>query len=326
MSEPVTIHGGGLAGTTLAWALHHRGTAVRLIDFFAPSSASRIAAGLMTPITGKRLNASHRWHDFHPTAIRFYRRVEAELGVPVYQNLPIHRVFTSESEAAKLDLSNELAAALPGVPEAIRAPYGGFAMPTAGRLDVPGYIRTSHEQFKRCGIISDTRVSSDGLHVYCEGHTGTPHPAFAAVPMRPAKGEILTVRLVGLGAECAFNRGGYWLVPTDRPALFHFGATYSWEELDNLPTESARRELEAQLQLLLRVAYTVVDHRAAVRPIATQQKPRLGLHPCDPRLGYFNGLSSKGALLAPYYAEMFARFLTTGEPIDTDVDVANALA
>ncbi|MFY7875920.1 MAG: FAD-dependent oxidoreductase, partial [Pirellula sp.] len=50
--------GGGLAGCAVAWQAHFRGLKVLLIDRQDPDSSSRVAAGLVTSITGTRAAAS----------------------------------------------------------------------------------------------------------------------------------------------------------------------------------------------------------------------------------------------------------------------------
>ena len=90
------IVGAGIAGTTLAWALVRRGRTVRLIDREPPSTASRVAAGLLTPITGKKPVVSWRWHQLRPAAERFYRQVEVTVGRRFFHSRPILRVMTSE--------------------------------------------------------------------------------------------------------------------------------------------------------------------------------------------------------------------------------------
>ncbi|MEO1998698.1 MAG: FAD-dependent oxidoreductase, partial [Planctomycetaceae bacterium] len=69
------IVGQGLAGTALAWSLTWRHRNILVVDRSRPSSASRVAAGLITPITGQRLTPTWRYNEFWPAAVEFYRRV-----------------------------------------------------------------------------------------------------------------------------------------------------------------------------------------------------------------------------------------------------------
>jgi 2-polyprenyl-6-methoxyphenol hydroxylase-like FAD-dependent oxidoreductase len=53
--EEVLIVGQGLAGTLLSWWLHKAGIPFKVIDQQDPNSASARAAGLINPVTGRRL-------------------------------------------------------------------------------------------------------------------------------------------------------------------------------------------------------------------------------------------------------------------------------
>jgi glycine oxidase len=96
------IVGQGLAGTVLAWQLRFRGVRVLVLDDPKPMTASRIAAGLVTPITGQRLVPSWRFSEFWPVAVEFYRRVERETGVMFFREVPMVRLFKSEAERERI--------------------------------------------------------------------------------------------------------------------------------------------------------------------------------------------------------------------------------
>src|SRR5215831_5042312 len=91
------VIGQGLAGTTLAWELRRRGFRVLVVDREAGGS-SRIAAGLITPVTGKRLAKSWRWDELYPAALAFYRSLEAETGASFFHQRPSVRLFADEAE------------------------------------------------------------------------------------------------------------------------------------------------------------------------------------------------------------------------------------
>ena len=66
------IVGHGLAGATLAWQLQKLGQTIAVVDREAPNTASRVAAGLISPISGKRNAASYRFDEFWKEAKEFY--------------------------------------------------------------------------------------------------------------------------------------------------------------------------------------------------------------------------------------------------------------
>src|ERR1700754_85545 len=65
------IVGQGLAGTALAWHLRWRRFRVLVLDRRDAVTSSRVAAGLLTPITGKRLALTWRFADLWPEAVAF---------------------------------------------------------------------------------------------------------------------------------------------------------------------------------------------------------------------------------------------------------------
>lgn len=325
------IIGQGLAGTTLAWQLRWRGCRVCVVDREAAVTSSRIAAGLMTPVTGQRFAQTWRLHEVWPAADAFYRRIESELGMRVFHPGPMIRLFNDVAERAAFELrEGTILRGLVRRPIAVReewfaAPHGGFEMPAAGRLDVPRYLDRSRDIFARDGgyraadidpsdiAVSPTEVRmpqvgiTAGRVIFCQGFDAARNSWFPKIPFNAAKGEILTVRIPDLMEDRVINRG-IWLAPEGN-GMFRVGSTYDRDRLNCEPTPRGREEIIAKLRAFLRLPFEVIDHRAAVRPIMLDQKPAFGLHPEHPRLGYFNGLGSKGSLQAPFFAEEFAKTL-----------------
>ncbi len=334
--------GGGLAGTTLAWALRRRGLSFTMIDKAEAVTSSRVAAGLMTPITGKRLTKTWRHDDLFPFAADFYRSVEAETGASFYHPRSIVRIFSKPSEAAKFAARRHEFGDLVRDPEPpldaawFRDPPGGFEMPTAAQLDVPAYLDASRLHFEKCGRSvegdvspEDVRIDDSGVSlprfglraehiVFCQGFAAARNPLTEFLPFRAAKGEILTVRMADFPERRILN-DGHWLAPCG-PDLWRFGATYSWDDLTNDPTVAGLSELEIALGKMLDRSFEVVDQQAAVRPIVEGRRPVLGFR-SGSRVGVFNGLGSKGALLAPFFAAQLADAIAGLGTLDPDVDV-----
>ena len=59
LPDPIMICGQGLAGTLLAWELVRLGSRVVVVDPGETVTSSKVAAGIVTPITGKRVALSH---------------------------------------------------------------------------------------------------------------------------------------------------------------------------------------------------------------------------------------------------------------------------
>lgn len=343
------IVGQGLAGTTLAWQLRWKGFRVVVVDRGAAVTSSRVAAGLITPITGRRLAKSWRFDEFFAAACDFYPRVETAVGEQFFARRPVVRLFRDDRERAIFDdrAGRDFRGLIDPDPPAVNgdwfaASLGGFTMTAIGQLAVARYLDASREVFRtdsgyRTGQVwgrDDLVIEPDGVRlpglgvtarrvVFCQGFDAARDPLFVGVPFAPAKGDILTLRVPGLAEDRVINRG-VWLAPADG-GLYRAGSTYDRDRLDDTPTPAAREEIAGRLREFLRLPFEVVGHAAAVRPIVDERKPVLGLHPASDRVGFFNGLGSKGSLLAPFYAAHLAGFLAGDHPLDPDVDLRRVL-
>jgi glycine oxidase len=346
-SVDVIVIGQGLAGATLAWQLRRRGQRVVVIDREAATSSSRIAAGLITPVTGKRLAKSWRWNELYPAAVAFYRAIEDKTGASILHQKASVRLFADEAE--RDEYQKRAAGMLAGLVrdaeinrDWLLAPFGGFEMPEAARLDVLRYLDVSRDLFRQDDGYAradvdpgrDLELLADGVRirrlnleartlVFCRGFTPDRDPWFGSIRFNAAKGEILTLRIPGLAEDRVVHRG-IWLAPVGGD-VFRAGSTYEWHDLTSTPTAVGRAEIESRLRAFLRLPVEVIDHRAAVRPVIDAGFPMLGRHPQWPQLAYFNGLGSKGSLLAPFCAEQLAACLAGERAPEAEVDVRKAL-
>jgi len=214
-------------------------------------------------------------------------------------------------------------------PTAFTAPHGGFEMASAGRLDVIRYLDASRAVFTRDGgfrlaAIDPTRdleLTSDGVRcaglgieagqvVFCDGLAASANLWCASLRFTPAKGELLTLRIPGLAESRVIHRG-VWLSPMGGD-LFRAGATYDRADHTLSPTVAGREQIINQLRAFLRLPFEVVGHEVGIRPVVEGGKPVFGTHPEHPQFAFFNGLGSKGALLAPYFAARLVERLTSG--------------
>lgn len=342
------IVGQGLAGTCLAWRLRRLGRRVLVLDSRSIASSSRIAAGLITPVTGQRLAKSWRLDEFWPVAVLFYRGIEAETGRRFFHPGPMIRLFTDASEQGRYrnreqTLLRGLVVPLspPLNPDDFDAASGGFLMPTAARLDVQEFLDASRERFLADGSFREATLDPaqdveripDGVRIppqdvtargviFCQGFAATGNPWFPQMPFNPVKGEILTMRIPDLSETRVIHRG-IWLAPAAN-GLYRAGATYEREQIDAVPTTAGREEICRRLRELLRRPFEVVDHHAGVRPVIRESRPVLATHPLHgSRIAIFNGLGSKGSLIAPYFAEELAQHLVADRPLERSLGFPN---
>ena len=213
-------------------------------------------------------------------------------------------------------------------PTEFATPHGGAVMQPAARLDVPAYLRASHADFAARDSYerADVPVTADiaatlGARcvAFCQGYGA--NPLFPAVKFAASKGEILGLRIPGLTEGRTVNRHGQWLTRVG-PESYRAGSTYGRAALDEAPTPAGRAAILAALAQSLRLPVEVTDHVAAVRPIIEVSRPVVAVHPDTPAWAYLNGLGSKGALTAPFFAAMLADHLATGAPLEPGVGLA----
>jgi len=312
------IVGQGLAGTCLAWEFWQRGVDFMLVD--RGGGSSRVAAGMVNPITGKNFEPSWRIAEFLPQALDFYAMVGGWIGREIWQPLPVLRLAGSANEWAKITSKLGEPAVVPWVDGEVAAPagwVGAVSVRGGGRLDVAALMDGSREFFRDrgCYQVGDV-VGAAPNKIWCDGSIGLMDGRFG--DHRCAKGEILTVRAPAWDATRIRVGAGGWLVPVG-DGCFRIGSTYEWNQLDDLPTERGLQRVREIAGRLGGEDYEILLHDAGVRPILRRSQPLIG-----PVVGggwMFNALGSKGSLYAPGMARRLVRWLVDGIAPEAEVDL-----
>lgn len=326
MHADILIVGQGLAGTLLAWEFERAGIPFTIVDTGHAAAATLAAAGIINPITGRRLVKSWRIDSLLPAARAAYREIEAVLGVPLWHEMRVRRRFADERERAvwhDKHARGEL------------QPYGGagdedgFWIEGAARVDLPRLLAAARARWETSGRLRTE--TSDGaraterheLVIDCTGRATALAREFSFVPWEFSHGEVLELDVKGapLEPDVILNRR-HWVVPTG-PATALVGATHEPGKREPGPTAAGRAVLEASARELLGEArtWTVRVQRAGLRVNLPDKHPVAGRHPANPRLGLVNGLGAKGALWAPMLARQWVNHLTEGVPFDAAVDM-----
>ena len=342
----VLIVGQGLAGTLLSAALMERGMRVLVVDDGHCSSSTRMAAGLLNPVTGMRFTKLRQAERFIPAALHTYRELERHWGVGFYHARPLLRIFRSERQRSDWmkrlrcpEYAGYLRVPLPPdeIPAGLHAPFGAGPQQQTGYLDTPVFLDAGRRWLLRknalfAGVFdwSMLQLGADDVHwrevtarwvIACEGYRGEQNPWFGWLPFRPCKGQILTLETPDTIPEWILNRGT-WLLPVGAGRA-RIGATYEREDIGSGPTAAARESLLRDARELFegRVRWDLCDEAVGVRPGTRDRMPLVGLHPRHPQLGMFNGFGSKGVLMAPYYARCLAAALFEGAALPEEVSL-----
>lgn len=326
------LAGQGVAGTVLAWEMKQAGLKIAVFDDGRADAASRLAAGIINPLSGRLFEVSWQYETVYPLAKATYRAMEAEMGISVFTERDIWNVWPS---AQMRDAFAENPTPYSEQPSALRydgllsAPFGAGIVKGAN-VDLATLLPAwaSYAGARRETLDpAQVRITGNGVEykdlqakalIFCEGAASPKNPWFGKLKFHPNKGEALIIRLPFDTSDII--KKGVTLVPLG-DQTFWAGATFVWDYQDTAPTAEARAQIESQLQQLLLTPYEVLGHRAAVRPAGPDRRPMAGIHPHIPQLGIFNGMGSKGCSLAPWCARKFVANLMNGEAMPPEIDI-----
>ena len=346
------IVGYGLAGALFSWRwIKESGRSAVIVDPLPSMNSSRAAAGILNPVTGKRLVKSWNVDAMLPAARKTYREIEAALGKPFFHDKTIRRIYQSEEEVKRWDkrmkqehYQSFLGQRFPpdSLPESIQDPLGSFEILGVGNLDTDAFLDAMQVwAFEEDLLLQETfdydelQISTTGVRwkqwtadrvIFCEGYRATQNPWFSWLPFNLAKGEILTLSGVDLGTENILSKHKWVLPMTDQ--RFISGSTWSWDSLNETPTIQGKTALLQGLSQMIHSPETlqIHHHRAGVRPCTRDRHPFIGQHPEHKSLYIFNGFGSKGALMIPLLAEEFCDYLLSGKPFNPEADIRRVVS
>ncbi len=337
------IVGQGLAGSLLACLLQMKRKKVLVIDNAHRTAASLSAAGILNPITGKRLNRPFLIDRLLEHAFTIYPSIEQFLGASFFRRRKILRLLQSADELrhwkdrlASGDYSKYLGSIDCPRFTSVENWFGGFEIAVAGQLDVADFIRHARDKFAATGRLIESEFDYDELRfsehgvgwrfytakavVFCEGYKLRENPFFKSIQLNPAKGEMLTLRARNFSDDRIIQRGK-WLFRSTMDEI-KAGTTYTWDQLNETPTQIARNEIEQSIRQFTNFDFEVIDQTAGVRPvIRVDNRPIVGTHPENRRVAVLNGFGSKGVLQAPFASMQLIGNLERGEPVHPEFDV-----
>lgn len=320
-----------------------------VIDEPRASAASRVAAGLLNPVAGKRFAKSWLADTFIPAADAFYDELEAHFGRQLFIHKPIYKIFSSIEEQntwmAKSADSSWGEYILDTHTQSINQPdiddpYGGIMIGRGGYLQVAEMLDLLTQELLEQKMMLPERFDVEQLQlteggvrykdaeaahlIFCEGFQVVNNPYFKWLPIQPTKGEVLEVQTENYDPECIYNKAVY-VVPVG-DGRFKIGATYNWRQPDEEPTPQGQEELTERFGQITTQPFHVTGHWAGIRPAVRDRRPLAGTHPQFAQLSVFNGMGSKGVLMAPYLAQRFAAALAGTEEVMPEIHILRYLS
>lgn len=230
---------------------------------------------------------------------------------------------------------------------AFRDELGSFSIHGAGHLDLHTFLLALQKHQQQAGLrlpgtldysrlavgrneVSYNREFMARAVIFCEGIGILANPWFCHLPFYPVKGESLLFESRKLTLPATIFHHHKWIIP-EGSHRFRVGSTYDRGVVEPgqnttlradafTPSATGTMELLTALDHMLTkpVSPNLLERSAGVRPATRDRLPYLGPHPQQPQLYVFNGLGSKGALMAPWLATRLADFLTTGSELPAD--------
>lgn len=333
------IVGGGMAGVLCAHQMHNNRQKVLMFTDPNTPSASYIAAGTWNAIAFKRFVLSWRAEEFLQEMKEQYRDLEKLLGISIYQSFQVKKLITSGDELnlwnkqAKSEMKDFM------VPDPVEAKYpqGLYLgeVKQTGRIVLDLLIDKYHKYLEERNSIQFEKFSYDELTherdcwtykgieckgvIFCEGAHNINNPFFSWLPLKPAKGDVITVSAPGLGQDYILKKN-IFVLPLGND-MYQVGATYDWKDLSWETSQTAVNFLTKKLKTIVNVPFKVIEKKAGIRPTAHDRRVLMGEHPDNKGLYVLNGLGTKGVLLAPLAAKELGAHVLKDKKINEQMDI-----
>lgn len=345
MQTEFLIVGQGIAGTFLSYYLYKEKKSFLVIDDHDTNAPSRLAAGIINPVTGRRMVTVWLAEDVMPFAQQAYEEIGNTLGVTAISQKNIIDFFPNpfmrESFLKRLKEGNEYTRPVANeeaFKQHFRYEFGcGEILPVyTAHLEIllPAWRKKLQQQgclveetFDNAllkpgnGNITYKDITATRI-IFCDGSAGAANALFKQLPFAPNKGEALVAEIPGLPDNFLFKKS-MLLAPLKGAGndVFWIGSNYIWDFKNADPTPAFRADTEKTLKDWLKVPFTILEHRSGIRPATLERRPFVGLHPHAAYAGILNGMGTKGCSLAPFFAHQLTGHLLHGTPIHPEADI-----
>jgi glycine/D-amino acid oxidase-like deaminating enzyme len=338
----IIIIGQGITGTFLSYHLQKNNLSFLIIDEAKTNTASKAAAGIINPITGRRMVKTWMIEKLMAFAKNAYLQIEKELNINCITETKIIDFFpTPQMRNAFLKKFEE-------DPEHLKLPsnendqrenfnydlgYGEIEpvlLININELLTTFRNKLLNENFliEEYFDINELKVSENKTQykditadkiIFCDGIESFSNPYFKNLPFAPNKGEALIAEIEGFPSNYIFKKG-INIVPW-KENLFWIGSSYQWEFSDDQPTKNFRKQTESILRNWIKTDLKIIEHFASVRPATLERRPFVGFHPIYKNVGILNGMGTKGCSLAPFFADQLVDHIVNSSPLNAEANI-----
>lgn len=328
------IVGQGIAGTFLSYYLYKAGKKVLVYDKSVPNSASKVATGIINPVTGRRIVKTWMIDTVMPFAVNAYREIGELLSIDIIHQRNILDFHPTPQMQQAFDER------LPQEPDYLKKvedidywrqyfnfPFGVGETDPCWLIDIKLLLSSWRNFLLQKEMLIEEEfdctqtIAPDTNVIFAEGINGLENPYFSLLPYSKCKGEALLIEIENNLPRNRIYKNGIIMVPWKKEKQWWVGSSYEWYFTDTMPSQKFSMQKELQLRLILKHPFKIIDHLSSVRPTNLERRPFVGTHPIYNNIGIFNGMGTKGCSLSPYFADEFTQFLLYGKAINPLADV-----
>ncbi|HBC03219.1 MAG TPA: FAD-dependent oxidoreductase, partial [Aequorivita sp.] len=284
---------------------------------------------------------------FYPVAVNYYKTLSGKLGKDFFVETPIFRIFKSVEEqnnwsvaSDKKELRQFLSSEfLKNDNPAIEAPFGyGKILGTAQiQTDILlseyrnlllkansllAEVFQYNDVFQKENGVVYKNISAKKI-IFAEGAQAVENPFFPKHTLIGNKGEYLIIKAPELKLKTLL-KGPVYLIPLGNDQ-YKVGATYSRDDYSLHTTNEAKEEILLKLKTVINCPFQLIGHTAGVRPTTKDHRPLLGSLKENPNFIFFNGLGSRGFLMAPLLSEILFNYLENDIPLPKEMNITRML-
>lgn len=342
MHTEFIIIGQGICGTWLSYYLQKEKRSFLVIDDNQENSASRVAAGIINPVTGRRIVKTWMIDELLSFLVPAYEELGDHLGINAIEQKSL--VDFHPTPQMKLAFDGRLKEHASFLSQsADQNKYTGIFNYDFGfgevdpcylinlkqilslwrrKLLSAGQLIGEDVDIKRL-VQTEAGVTYKNINaqkvIFCDGIHSAGNPFFKNLPFALNKGEAIIIESRGIPSDHIFKKG--MMLTAIETDIFWLGSNYHWEFSDDKPTEQFRQQTATLLNNWLKVPFSIVDHKASIRPANVERRPFVGLHPSQKNIGIFNGMGTKGCSLAPFFAKQLVDHLLYKKEILPEADI-----
>lgn len=330
------IIGTGLAGICLSEQIIKQGHELKVVGNTNQPSSTQVATGMYNPVVFRHLNKSWMIDELLPVMHNFFDELEQKLGTTIKEEIKLWKKFSNKDYQdwwLKRESDPEYSAYF----GEIENEYGRVLK--AGLIDTVS-LKTAYERYlHETSRLKDQDFESKDLVktsigfeyqedvfdkvIFCEGPYAAINPLFEWLPWNICKGEWIEIETEEKVCTDVIN-AVINIIPSGNNR-YKLSSTFSWEDYEWNTTDAGKEQLIKEFKKLFSVPFKIVDHQAALRPTVADRRPYLGEHPNQKDCYIFNGLGSKGVMLAPYFSQHLLEHIVSSKPLNEEVDIQRHL-